>query len=55
MGSWPSSGVVDADDSGLVNVGVRDQSVLDLDGVDVLAAPQDQVAGAGSPGTAGRR
>ena len=36
--------VVDADDRGVGDVGVLDQPVLDLHRVDVLAAPDDQVA-----------
>jgi hypothetical protein len=35
--------VVDADDGGVLDVGVVDEPVLDLDRVDVLATPQDQV------------
>ena len=36
--------VVDADDSGVGDVGMLDEPVLDLDRVDVLGAAQDHVA-----------
>jgi hypothetical protein len=35
--------VVDADHRGLIDVGVLDETVLDFDGIDVLAASDDHV------------
>jgi hypothetical protein len=35
--------VVDADHRGLIDIRVFDKPVLDFDGVDVLAAPDDHV------------
>ena len=46
LGLLAQFGVVGPDHGGVVDVGVLDQAVLDLDRVDVLAAAQDHVAAA---------